>query len=393
MANVIFHIDLNCFFASAEILRNSALQHQKVAVSGLSRRSVITTASYEARAYGVKSAMPLHEALRLCPDLVVVQGDHDWYKQVSKKFFNFLRRYSNMIEPASIDEGYMDVSEVIKGYKRPLDLAWKIQSELLEELNLPCSIGVGPNKFLAKMASDMRKPLGIIVLRKNEIANKLWPLPMSSMPGVGKKTQARLEKMGIVTIGDIADPKHETNIIQVLGKMGHVIIQHAKGEGSDVVECTHSVQSISQSTTLDNDISEYGEIKAVFQKLAISLAQRAQHKHLKGSLISMSIRYSDFSNIMRSVSIKEYTDDPSVILEQALLLFDSTYSGDMIRHLGVGLGSLMSKERMIEQLNLFDTKKIKEDSLSEIIDQLNNQIPKANFKTAAQLLEEGKDHE
>ena len=171
---VIFHVDINAYFASAELLKNSALEGQPVAVAGLSRRSVVSTASYEARAYGVHSAMPLHEALRKCPDLIVVQGDYQWYEELSRRFFDFLRRFTLSVEPASIDEGYMDVTETIRRYRRPLDLAWQIQQGLYDELRLPVSIGVAPNKFLAKMASDMRKPMGITILRRQEIARKLW---------------------------------------------------------------------------------------------------------------------------------------------------------------------------------------------------------------------------
>ena len=192
---VILHIDLNSYFASAEILKNSALEGQPVVVAGLHRRSVVSTArSYEARKYGVHSAMPLHMAMEKCPNLVVVQGDYGWYEELSNRFFKYLRRFSSLIEPASIDECYMDVTDVIKDYKRPLDLAWQIQKSVQKDLKLPCSIGVAPNKFLAKMASDMRTPMGITILRKQEVPKKLWPLPISDMWGIGKKTVPLLIK-------------------------------------------------------------------------------------------------------------------------------------------------------------------------------------------------------
>lgn len=150
-------------------MRNSALAGQPLAISGLSRRAVVSTASYEARKYGVHSAMPLHQALEKCPDLVVVQGDYAWYEQLSERFLSFIRSITPLVEQASIDECYADMSEVIRAYKRPLDLAWIIQKRLYEELKLPCSIGIGPNKFLAKMASDMHKPMGITILRKQKL--------------------------------------------------------------------------------------------------------------------------------------------------------------------------------------------------------------------------------
>ena len=279
-ARVIFHIDLNSFFASAEILKNSALAGQPVVVAGLNRRSVVSTASYEARSYGVHSAMPLHMAMEKCPELVVVQGDYSWYEELSERFFKYLRKFSPFIEPASIDECYMDVTEAIKAYKRPLDLAWIIQKNVMDDLRLPCSIGVAPNKFLAKMASDMRKPMGITVLRKQEVPRKLWPLPISDMWGIGKKSVPLLIENGIETIGDLASEENEKKVMTLLGKHAYGFIQNARGNGSSKLNYNQGVQSISQSTTLDRDISEYDEVKTVFIRLAKSLSTRAKEERI-----------------------------------------------------------------------------------------------------------------
>ena len=295
---VIFHIDLNSFFASAEVLKNSALEGQPVVVAGMHRRSVVSTASYEARNYGVHSAMPLHMALEKCPQLVVVQGDYAWYEELSRRFFNYVKRFSPYLEPASIDECYIDVTEAIRAYKRPLDLAWRIQKGVYEDLRLPCSIGVGPNKFLAKMASDMRKPMGITVLRRQEIKRKLWPLSIADMFGIGKKTVPLLERQGIYTIGDFANPANEAKIMALMGKHAYQLIQNARGFGSNRLDYNTSVQSISQSTTLDTNIVEYEEVKSVFKRLANKLSQRAKQEDLRGALISISIRYADFTNAL-----------------------------------------------------------------------------------------------
>lgn len=161
MARVILHIDLNAFFASCEEIKNPDLKEFPVAVGSTSKRGVISTANYEARKYGVHSAMPVYEALRLCPDLVLIQGDYGYYRSMSAQFFAYLKTFTHQIEPASIDECYMDVTDIIKRYKRPLDLVFEIQNGVYEKCHLNCSIGVAPNRFLAKMASDMRKPKGI----------------------------------------------------------------------------------------------------------------------------------------------------------------------------------------------------------------------------------------
>lgn len=383
---VIFHIDLNSFFASAEVLKNSALEGQPVVVAGMHRRSVVSTASYEARNYGVHSAMPLHMALEKCPQLVVVQGDYAWYGELSRRFFNYVKRFSPYLEPASIDECYIDVTEAIRAYKRPLDLAWRIQKGVYEDLRLPCSIGVGPNKFLAKMASDMRKPMGITVLRRQEIERKLWPLSIADMFGIGKKTVPLLERQGIYTIGDFANPANEAKIMALMGKHAYQLIQNARGFGSNRLDYNTSVQSISQSTTLDTNIVEYEEVKSVFKRLANKLSQRAKQEDLRGALISISIRYADFTNAVRSTTISEYTNDADVLLEHALLLFDQHNNGKEIRHLGIGLGSLFSKTRTVDQINLFQDVKAEPTDSTDILKQLNKQLSTGKLMKASELL-------
>lgn len=387
MARVIFHIDLNSYYASAEIVRNSALAGQPVVVGGLSKRGVICTASYEARKYGVKSAMPLYKALELCPNLVVLKGDHNYYSELSKKFFSFLRTFTSFIEIASIDECYMDVTDIIKNYKRPLDLAWQIQEQLMETLKLPCSIGVAPNKFLAKMASDMRKPMGITVIRKHEVPTKLWPLSIDSMFGIGKKTAPILKNNGIKTIGDFADPKNESYLLKTIGKSAPSLIANARGNGNDQLVFNTTVQSISQSTTINHDVFDYDECKNILTVLTKSLVKRASVEGITGKMVSMSIRYHDFRNVVRSVNLDFYTNDFNIILEHALLLFDNNYEDIPIRHLGVGLGSLSSKKKQIEQLNIFSKPKTQN---IDVLDELNKHLSNGKLVYASNLLKEKK---
>lgn len=383
-ARVLFHIDINAFFASAEILRNSALEDQPVVVSGLSRRGVVCTASYKAREFGIHSAMPLMEAIQICPQLVVLPCDFDWYEKVSKRFFDYIKSYSPYIEIASIDECYVDMTEVITRYQRPLDLAWQIQQGVLNEIGLHCSIGVASNRFLAKMASDMRKPMGITVLRRQELEKKLWPLSISEMQGIGKKTAPILIRNGIETIGDLANPENESKAMALLGKSGYQKIMNARGYDSASLCFNSTVQSISQSTTLDKDIEEYDEIKATFKTLAKGLANRAKEEKVKGKQLSISIRYTDFSTIVRSTNLQTYTQDESVILENAYLLFDKNHITDQpIRHLGIGLGSLASHDRVIEQISLFEVPKLDRDA---ILNELNDQLTDGKLIFASSLL-------
>src|SRR5690625_3148176 len=194
-ARVIYHIDMNCFYAAVEMAHDPSLKGKPVAIAGnpRHRRGIIVTSSYEARDYGVKTTMPLWEAKRLCPHLTVLPPNFERYRTASKKIFQTLAKITPLIEPVSIDEGYMDVTD-IEHPKNPIDTAYRIQNHLKSTLDLPSSIGIGPNKFLAKMASDMKKPMGITVLRIRDLPEKLWPLPIEKMYGVGEKTAAKLRE-------------------------------------------------------------------------------------------------------------------------------------------------------------------------------------------------------
>ncbi|MBU1020858.1 MAG: DNA polymerase IV, partial [Firmicutes bacterium] len=201
---VIFHIDLNAFFASCEMASNPKLYNIPLGIGGKNDRGVLTTANYEARKSGVRSAMSVVEAKRICPNLVILPVNFPLYQKYSELFFELLSEYSDVIEKGSIDEGYLDMTDALDD-KHPLDIAKEIQTRLLEEYNLPVSIGIAPNMFLAKMASDIQKPLGITILRKRDVEEKLWVLPIEEMYGIGKKTYPNLKLIGIHTIGDLVN--------------------------------------------------------------------------------------------------------------------------------------------------------------------------------------------
>lgn len=386
---VIFHIDLNAFFANAELLKYPEYKDKPLVVAGLHRRSVVCAANYEARKYGIHSAMPLLMAQEKCKDLIIVSGNHHYYETISERFFQYLKKYTPAIEIASIDECYMDVTDIICKFKRPLDLAWMIQKNIYDDLGLPCSIGVAPNKFLAKMASDMRKPMGITILRKSEIQKKLWPLPIEDMWGIGKKSIPNLKANGIETIADLVKEENQAFLIRTLGKQGYSAIAHAKGQGSNTLVYSTSLSSISQSTTLDKDITDYEEVKQVFRSLAISLSKKAKFEAIKGAMVSISIRYFDFTNVVRSISLNTYTDDYNLILEHALYLFDLHYNGNPIRHLGITLASFYRHD-CGTQMNLFE--QIDYNDTEQILKELNKSIPNTPLIKASELLNNPKKH-
>ena len=384
MARVIFHIDLNAFYANAEIILNPSLKGKPIAVSGTTRRSVISTCSYEARAYGIHSAMPTQEALKLCKDLIIVSGHYEFYEDLSNKFIKIVNKYSNLVEKASIDECYVDVTDIIMTYKRPLDFAWQLQQEIYNEINIPCSIGVAPNKFLAKMASDMKKPMGITVLRLQEVPSKLWPLNIEKMRGVGKKTVPLLKELGINTIGDLANFKEKHLLIPIFKNNIDKILLRAHGKDDSEIIIDHEVKSISQSVTLLEDIVDYDEIKGVFMSLSRSLERRLKDEGKIGYVLYITIKLFDFNQIVRSKKLDSPIYNKNDIFEHTMQLFDLNWNDEPIRLLGIGLSKLIDAREHMPQLNLFETNVY--DETEEVLNSLNKMIVNGNLKRASDIL-------
>ncbi len=386
MGRVIFHIDLNSFFVSAAVLKDPSLKDKPVVVSGNTRRSVVSTASYKAREYGIRSAMPLNEAKKLCPSLIIIDSDFSWYHECSHKFIQCIRLYTDQIEQASIDECYADMSEAIKKEEYPLDLAWKLQRLILDQCGLQCSIGVAPNKFLAKMASDMKKPMGITVLRIQEVSTKLWPLKISEMYGIGKKSSAQCIKLGIKTIGDLANIKDPEIVRNIFGKNTVHVINRANGIDDEPIVTEWQVKSISSSTTMNDDLSDYDEIKQIFFSLCNDIQKRCQKDQLVGNLISITVKCFDFETSVRSKKIEHHTDNASMIMEEVMNLYDEMDNQKPIRLLGVGLSNLKNKKEAIEQINLFTFHEITEDSTDHLLNDFNHKIKKGKLVKASSLL-------
>lgn len=390
MARVLFHIDINAFFASAEEIKHPEYKGLPLAVGSLSSRGVLSTANYAAREFGIHSAMPVFEALKICPELNIVQGDYNYYRSLSVQFFQYLHRYSNMIEPASIDECFMDVTDTIKRYKRPLDLAVQIQNGVYETLGLNVSIGVAPNRFLAKMASDMKKPKGITVLRKAEIERKLWPLPIEEMVGIGKKTIPVLKRYGIQTIGDFASPDNENLILRLLSKSGYSLIQKARGNSSAQLNFSTTHKSISISRTYPSDIYTLNDAMERLKTLTNDLCRKMIQENQKGKLVSISLRDTNFHNIVRSVPLQTYTNAYVIVFEAASGLLEENFEEVGYRHIGVSMGSLKDANRILEQPSIFETPIQDTDS---ILAQLNKKLDHKDLFKASDLLKKGNEHE
>lgn len=352
-AKVIFHIDMNSFYASVEIAHNPKLKGKPVAIAGNpeERKGIIVTSSYEARAKGVKTTMPLWQARRLCPNLIVIRPDFTKYRAMSAKIFKTLADIAPIIEPVSIDEGYIDVTD---HPTHPVELANEMQQRLLQELNIPCSIGIGPNKFLAKTASDFKKPLGITILRIRDLPEKLWPLAVDEMYGIGEKTAEKLKNIDIHTIQDLAQADVYT-VTHVLGINGERLVNRANGIDSREVDpdSVNEFKSIGNSRTLREDTTDMAVITTTFDYLAGRVEERLQRRELKGMTVQLMIRYADRRTVTRSRKLNYFIDEKSSILIVINELFKEHWTSEPVRLLGVTVQDLLEKSEVIEQLNLF----------------------------------------
>lgn len=385
MSRVYFHIDLNAFYANAECLLDPTLRGKPLAVSGQTRRSVVSTASYEARAYGVHSAMPIAEAKNLCRDLVVVAPHFNYYEELSNEFMAIVRSYTSIVEQASIDECYADMTDAILRFPRPLDLAFQLQHRVRDELGLPCSIGIGPNLFLAKMASDMKKPMGITVLRIREVPQKLWPLKIADMRGVGKKTLPFLEELGIRTIGDLAQWKDPEQLRGIFGKNTEQMIARANGHDDRQIELETDPKSMGVSETFLEDVTDYDELRGMMRTLSRRLSKRLAEVRKTGSLVSIRIRYSDFSNADRSMHVDHPIWKADDLFEQGIRLFNENWEQDPVRLLGLTLSEFHSEQ---EDRNLFNLEESEKEATASILSDLNEELGGLRLKRASALLKE-----
>lgn len=392
---IIFHIDLNAFFASAEIAAHPELSGKPIVICRESRRSIITTASYEARKFGIHSAMPLFQAKELCPNLVTVPPHFTLYKSLSQQFFHIVSSFSKKLEVASIDECYVDMTDYIQSRQiLPNQAALQIQDAVFRQIHIQCSIGIAPNKFLAKMASDMKKPMGITIINNNNYKEKIWPLPIHQMFGIGKKTTPKLKAIGIETIGDLAKHENYEKIRSIFGKNALLFYQKANGKDfSKINYAKNELKSVGNSTTFERDSRDEEFIKKQFRKLSHEVSQRAKKRHLISNSISITLKYTREKSKTKQMIIDQYTNDYEIIYATALLLFETLYQGEMLRLVGVSLNNVIHEQDRNEQISLFDNKsqqihKKQENKTEQIIQELNQALPGIKIMKASSLLED-----
>lgn len=385
---VIFHLDMNSFYASVEQAHDPSLKGKPIAIAGnvKERRGIIVTSSYEARAKGIYTTMNVGEAKRKCPELLLLPPDFAKYRAASAAIFAILRNYTDLVEPVSIDEGYLDVTERSKS-QHPLQLAQEIQQRILNELDLPCSIGIAPNKFLAKTASDMKKPMGITVLRKRQIEELLWPKAVIEMHGVGESTAKKLNSLQIQTIGDLATA-NERLLQQGLGKNGVRLRKRANGDDVRAVDpnAIYDTKSVGNSTTLPRDETEYYILKETFEKLSRSVSERLKVKYLAGTTISIQIRNFEWQNHTRSKSVRNAIQNADEIFEVSWKLFLQHWDESPVRLLGITVSNVVDQAELTQQLNIFNFEQhIKDEPIIQLVDSIEKKFGKGVLKRGVRV--------
>lgn len=342
---------MDAFFASVEQRDNPDLRGKPVLVGGSGPRGVVAAASYEARVFGCRSAMPTAVARRLCPHAVVVRGRFDAYREASDAVMDILESYSPLVQPLSIDEAFVDVTGSVRLFGHPADIARDIKRRVHETTRLTCSVGVAPNKFVAKVASDLRKPNGLTVIEDERVRDALWPLPASVIPGLGPASEARLKRLGVRTIGDLAgvDP---ARLIDAFGAYGERLHALAHGRDDRPVTPDREAKSVGHERTFGEDLRDPEQVRAALLAQVEDVARRLRRHDLRARTVTLKIRYGDFETITRAHTLDRATDSTDALwhaAERLLLAWIAREGFKPVRLIGMSASNFGDEP----QLDLF----------------------------------------
>lgn len=393
VATTILHVDLDAFFAAVEQRDDPSLRGKPVLVGGSARRGVVAAASYEARTYGVFSAMPMAEALRRCPHAIVVPHRMERYADASRGFFAILADFSPTVEGLSFDEAFVDLtgSERLLGPPRAVGLA--IKERVRRELSLVASVGIAPTKMAAKIASDIDKPDGLRVVPADSVPAFLAPLPMGRLFGVGAVTADALRELGLVTIGDVA-AYPEAGLVARLGPTtGAMIAALARGEDARIVEEETAPVTIGHQETFDDDRTERGDLEVVLLHQLDRVAERLRRAHLRATVVGVIVKYDDFRQITRRVTLPDATTDAAVIARAAFRLLAAVDIDDRpkrrVRLLGGFVAGLEPRDQP-RQLALDEAERARGERLGDTLDRLKDRFGSAVVQRAVHLDGDGK---
>ncbi|RLC21110.1 MAG: DNA polymerase IV [Deltaproteobacteria bacterium] len=354
-SKIIIHLDMDAFYPAVEVLDHPELRGRPVIVGGGRERGVVSSASYEARRFGVRSAMPMARAMRLCPEGVFLPVRMERYREVSRRIFGIFHRFTPLVEPLSIDEAFLDVTGSTYLFGPPVEMATKIRKTVREETGLTVSAGIAPSKFVAKIASDMDKPDGLTAVAPGRVGEFLDPLPIEKMWGVGRVTRAALARLGIRTFRDLRLTP-EAILTDRFGRQGRVMRQLAMGMDPRAVIPDHAAKSIGHEKTFSRDILDAAAARKALLNLADKVARRMRRAKAAGGTVTLKVKYADFRQITRSETLPLATDDGREIYLAACRLLKKTEVGRRpVRLLGISLSRLSAAGETV-QLDLFGRK-------------------------------------
>ena len=378
MFRAILHLDLDAFFCAVEELHDASLRGKPFAVGGRpEERGVVASCSYAARAHGVHSAMPMSQALRLCPGLIVVSHSRGSYSEMSRQVMERLRNLSPLVEQISIDEAFVDISDL---QAPSAQIAAKLQKQIMDELGLPCSVGVASNKLVAKIATETGKksargpryPYALTVVPGGSEAEFLAPLSVSMLWGVGPKTEKRLAELGIRSIGQLA-ALGESTLASLFGENGREMSRHARGQDDRPVVNERATKSISQEITFSRDVSDDKVLETTLKELSAQVGKNLRHEHLAGMTVKIKIRWPDFTTLTRQITLPVATDQESEIYRAALELLNKVREkGQTVRLIGVGISNLGPPARQMELWGQEQSEKARK--LNQVLDVLQEKF-------------------
>ncbi len=369
----IIHVDLDAFFCSVEELLDPAIRGKAIIVGADPHgRGVVAAASYEARRYGVHSALPIGRAARLCPQAVFLRPRHKLYSEYSHQVMALLEEYTPLVEQVSIDEAFMDVTGSRLLFGPAEEIGHAIQRRILDELGLPCTVGIATNKLVAKVASELGKPRGLVVVAPGGESEFLAPLPVERLWGVGPKTAQRLHAQGVRTIGELAALRPQLLRAQ-FGKMGEHLHQRASGIDPSPVESGHERKSVSQDHTFEKDTAEPSVVEAKLLDLSEGVARQLRQESWQARTITLRLRYADFHTITRSRTLSQPTDLGDTLYKVGQELLRHEWSGQPpVRLVGIGASNLVAATAT--PLGLFDQEQEKRRKLDRTVDRLRERF-------------------
>jgi DNA polymerase-4 len=342
-ATPILHVDMDAFFVSVELLRRPELRGRPVLVGGTAGRGVVAAASYEARRYGVNSAMPMSLALQRCPNAVVLRGDYARYSEYSRRVMEIFGELTPLVEPLSIDEAFLDVSGARRLHGSPAEIAWSIRERVRTETGLTCSVGVAATKYVAKVASSRAKPDGMLVVPASQTTAFLHPLPVSALWGVGRVTEQTLTRLGLRTVGDVAQMPADALTRAVGPSLAHRLARLANGDDPREVVTQRAEKSIGHEVTFHHDLVDHDEIARELLRLAADVGARLRRAGMVGRTVTLKLRYGDFTTVTRSRTLPEPTDVARRIYDEAVAaLGELVGDGQRVRLVGVRAEHLRS---------------------------------------------------